>query len=257
MKRIFCYVALLLPLLLLCGCPHDCWKMSPVHENCSIESEHYIAQYWYPFNIRWSNSKQSHNPGCIDLSFRPPSDAMSYDESVNVLSVGEELDVFMELASRHGDTVPNYSEVKNYVKSANYYQVLAYDFKESACAYEIDSIRVFSLDDWDDEHPAGSSLNDLIRFDAYSPKDYIRSGFSDTVPKLKHINKLLSETVKEDFDLVTFRDWDDKHRAGHMRFELVSKPTQSLDCQRLYIIFMLENGRQMGCRTEYRLTFSE
>lgn len=257
MKRVFCYVALLLPLLLLCGCPHNCGRMSLLRINDSIESNYYIPQYWNYFNVYWANSKQSHNPDCVDLVYRPYwGFSLMQMESANIMSEAEELERFLDLAASHGDTLP-YCEIKRFVKFGDYSSVFAYDFNQSACAHEIDSINVFSLDDWDDEHPAGSSLNDIIRFDAYTPKDYIRSGFSDTVPKLKHIKKLLSETVKEDFDLVTYINADDKQFAGHLRFFFVSKPTLSLDCQRLYIVMTLDDGHPMGYKTEYKLSFSE
>ena len=44
---------------------------------------------------------------------------------------------------------------------------------------DIVSIDVYSMDDFDSAHPAGSSLNDCITFEFESAKDFIESGYAD------------------------------------------------------------------------------
>ena len=52
------------------------------------------------------------------------------------------------------------------------------------------SIRVTSAMAWDDHHPAGSTLDDIVRMDAWSYYPYIRSGYTLSDPRA-HIEGVL------------------------------------------------------------------
>ncbi len=69
------------------------------------------------------------------------------------------------------------------------------------------SIDVVSSQDFDEQHPAGTSLNDIVRFTAYSPYNYIQRSYTGE-PEKEKIDKLLSECNAQDFLMTIARDYD-------------------------------------------------
>ena len=57
---------------------------------------------------------------------------------------------------------------------------LAGEQRNTMAANSITSIKIECLDDINKNHPAGSSVNDLFEFMAYSPLMYIQSGYTQT-----------------------------------------------------------------------------
>lgn len=96
------------------------------------------------------------------------------------------------IGKKHNDMTYNKIEHRNDPAFPHYY--LAVDFV---------SINVISDRDFDETHPAGTSLNDLVRFTAYSPYNYIQRGYQGE-PEQEWINKLLSECTANDFLMTTY-----------------------------------------------------
>ena len=104
---------------------------------------------------------------------------------------GEEKKRYDELCKIHNDI--SYNQKRRYIKFPDWGICSAIDFKE---------IDVVSNKDFDSEHPAGTSLKDIVRFVSVSPKKFIDSGYKETFnwerkePKIfkkeKETNKLFS-----------------------------------------------------------------
>ena len=72
---------------------------------------------------------------------------------------------YRDLCRKHGDV--GYNRKIAYLSGRN----VVYN------ASDLLSVKVYSDRDFDAEHPAGSSLADIIRFLSCSPKEYIASGY--------------------------------------------------------------------------------
>ena len=104
---------------------------------------------------------------------------------------GEEKKRYDELCKSHNDI--SYNQKRRYIKFPGWGICSAIDFRE---------IDVVSDKDFDAEHPAGTSLKDIVRFVSVSPKKFIDSGYQETFnweknePKIfkkeKETNKLFS-----------------------------------------------------------------
>ncbi len=82
------------------------------------------------------------------------------------------------------------------------------NFPHNYLAFDLVAIHVTSSADFDAQHPAGTSLNDIVQFIAYTPYSFIQNGYpsSDTKQdrwweELTLINKPLSQCTQEDFIL--------------------------------------------------------
>ena len=84
-------------------------------------------------------------------------------------SKGEEKKKYDELCKIHNDM--SYNQKRSYIVDPLWGKCSAIDFKE---------IDVVSDKDFDAEHPAGTSLKDIVRFVSVSPKKFIDSGYKET-----------------------------------------------------------------------------
>ena len=82
---------------------------------------------------------------------------------------GEEKKKYDELCKSHNDI--SYNQKRRYIKFPIWGICSAIDFRE---------IDVISDKDFDSEHPAGTSLKDIVRFVSVSPKKFIDSGYKET-----------------------------------------------------------------------------
>ena len=69
------------------------------------------------------------------------------------------------------------------------------------------NLEVWSSADWDAEHPAGTSLNDLARFSSNTPWPYIQSGYTQKYHEQLNgeyypVDKLISELTPDDMTLL-------------------------------------------------------
>ena len=98
---------------------------------------------------------------------------------------------------------------------------------------DIVSIDVYSMDDFDSAHPAGSSLNDCITFEFESAKDFIESGYADA-GSLAIQKKLLSELTSEDLKILLW---------GFCYLDFKVKP-EKLVIHTMKIVMKMSDGKE-------------
>lgn len=84
-------------------------------------------------------------------------------------SKGEEKEIYDALCRKHNDL--------NY----NKHRVFSDDLPDEILSYidkDFLSIGITTIDDFDELHPAGSDISDIVRFMSWSPIKYINSGYS-------------------------------------------------------------------------------
>ena len=118
--------------------------------------------------------------------------------SYSFKSKGEEKKRYDELCKIHNDL--SYNQKRSYIVAPLWGRCSAIDFRE---------IDVVSDKDFDSEHPAGTSLKDIVRFVSVSPKKFIDSGYKETFnwerkePKIfkkeKETNKLFSYSESKNY----------------------------------------------------------
>ena len=89
--------------------------------------------------------------------------------SYSFKSKGENKKIYDELCKIHNDL--SYNKKRSYIVAPLWGRCSAIDFRE---------IDVVSDKDFDAEHPAGTSLKDIVRFVSVSPKKFIDSGYKET-----------------------------------------------------------------------------
>ncbi|MGM9787710.1 MAG: hypothetical protein ACI3ZF_02265 [Candidatus Cryptobacteroides sp.] len=105
------------------------------------------------------------------------------DKSCSFMSTGEPYNHYFSLCEKHNDlSYPHMSSVVN-------------GFNTSYTQCDFKSINIISNHDYDQEHPKGKSLNDIIRFMAFSPNPFIQSGYSNTYNY--HGDNNISDTFRE------------------------------------------------------------
>ena len=118
--------------------------------------------------------------------------------SYSFKSKGEEKKKYDELCKIHNDM--SYNQKRSYIVVPIWGRCSAIDFRE---------IDVVSDKNFDSEHPAGTSLKDIVRFVSVSPKKFIDSGYKETFnwerkePKIfkkeKETNKLFSYSESKNY----------------------------------------------------------
>ena len=126
----------------------------------------YITEYSYNKNIGLKIT----NKGNIAIYRKYTSeDDHIKTASYSFKSKGEEKKRYDELCKIHNDM--SYNQKRSYIVAPLWGICSAIDFKE---------IDVVSNKDFDAEHPAGTSLKDIVRFVSISPKKFIDSGYKET-----------------------------------------------------------------------------
>jgi hypothetical protein len=85
------------------------------------------------------------------------------------ISEGNDKIVYDSLCHAHNDI--SYNKKRDYI---------AYPHWGEASTLCINGINIISNTDFDQNHPAGASLNNIVRLVSYSPKKFIDSGYIDT-----------------------------------------------------------------------------
>lgn len=83
-------------------------------------------------------------------------------------STGKEKEMYDSLCRKHNDM--NYNKYRSFMKNIPYDSVTYND-----CDFT--SIEISSDTDFDEAHPAGTNLSDVVRFMSYSPYPFIMSGY--------------------------------------------------------------------------------
>ena len=126
----------------------------------------YITEYSYDKNIELKIT----NKGNIAIYRKYTSeDDLIKTASYSFKSKGEEKKRYDELCKIHNDL--SYNKKRSYIVVPIWGICSAIDFRE---------IDVISDKDFDSEHPAGTSLKDIVRFVSVSPKKFIDSGYKET-----------------------------------------------------------------------------
>ncbi len=181
-------------------------------------------------------------------NMRGISVAMTYSQWYHVDFVGEgEWDVRMSgkkrefydaLCEKHNDV------------SYNRQVRLPLDFSEdSRCFRDFVNLEVWSSADWDAEHPAETSLNDLARFYSNTPWPYIQSGYTQKYHEQPNgeyypVDKLISELTPDDMTLLP---------RGGFYFWFVTRPAQP-GKHTLFVRLTADDGKvfEASCDVEFQ-----
>ena len=151
----------------------------------------YINTYFYNKNIQLKITEAGniaiYRETSSEYKTNTPSAVYSFE------SKGEEKKRYDELCKIHNDM--SYNQKRSYIVAPLWGRCSAIDFKE---------IDVISDKDFDSEHPAGTSLKDIVRFVSISPKKFIDSGYKETFnwrrnkPKIFKKESMISSMFHEE-----------------------------------------------------------
>ena len=150
----------------------------------------YITIYYYSENIQLKIT----DAGNIAIYREYTSENVNIKTaSYSFKSKGEEKKRYDELCKIHNDL--SYNKKRSYIVVPIWGICSAIDFRE---------IDVISDKDFDSEHPAGTSLKDIVRFVSISPKKFIDSGYKETFnwrrnkPKIFKKESMISSMFHEE-----------------------------------------------------------
>jgi len=126
----------------------------------------YMTIYYYSENIQLRITDAGNI--AIYREYTPKEDNIK-TASYSFKSKGENKKIYDELCKIHNDL--SYNQKRSYIVAPLWGRCSAIDFRE---------IDVVSDKDFDAEHPAGTSLKDIVRFVSVSPKKFIDSGYKET-----------------------------------------------------------------------------
>lgn len=131
----------------------------------------------------------------INLSLTPVGNIMisgaSFDKHYSWQSKGNDKDIYENLCKTHNDI--SYNKKRELIVGTNWGHCSMLDFKR---------IDIMSNIDFDQKHPAGTSLNDIIRFISVSPKKYIDSNYAKTYDWLNGT----PDSFKKEQEMYNFRN---------------------------------------------------
>ena len=117
------------------------------------------------------------------------------------------------------------------------------------CFRDFVNLEVWSSADWDAEHPAGTSLNDLARFSSNTPWPYIQSGYTQKYHEQLNgeyypVDKLISELTPDDMTLLP---------RGGFYFRFVTRPAQP-GKHTLFVRLTADDGKvfEASCDVEFQ-----
>ena len=150
----------------------------------------YITIYYYSENIQLKITDAGNI--AIYREYTSENDNIK-TASYSFKSKGEEKKRYYELCKIHNDM--SYNQKRSYIVAPLWGRCSAIDFRE---------IDVVSDKDFDSEHPAGTSLKDIVRFVSISPKKFIDSGYKETFnwrrnkPKIFKKESMISSMFHEE-----------------------------------------------------------
>ena len=152
---------------------------------------------------------------------------------------GKKKDFYNQLCEKHNDVSYN-RRVRVYF----YDQGL-----NPRCFRDFVNLEVWSSADWDAEHPAGTSLNDLARFSSNTPWPYIQSGYTQKYHEQLNgeyypVDKLISELTPDDMTLLP---------RGGFYFRSVTRPAQP-GKHTLFVRLTADDGKvfEASCDVEFQ-----
>ena len=150
----------------------------------------YMTIYYYSENIQLRITDAGNI--AIYREYTPKEDNIK-TASYSFKSKGENKKIYDELCKIHNDL--SYNQKRSYIVAPLWGRCSAIDFRE---------IDVVSDKDFDAEHPAGTSLKDIVRFVSVSPKKFIDSGYKETFnwrrnkPKIFKKESMISSMFHEE-----------------------------------------------------------
>ena len=171
-----------------------------MYQSCDRARYHvfrsYITEYSYSENIQLKITSKGNI--VIYRDYRNIEKNKIKTATYSFSSKGEEKKKYDELCKIHNDL--SYNKKRSYIVVPIWGICSAIDFRE---------IDVVSDKNFDSEHPAGTSLKDIVRFVSVSPKKFIDSGYKETFnwerkePKIfkkeKETNKLFSYSESKNY----------------------------------------------------------
>ncbi len=220
MKR-FIIVSLLLGLVSLASCDHF----------YEVESRSYIFSYVEYVGVEL---RSDYDVASTDVSRlqRTKSSQMTYrnrtgkitltfkaGKIVNFWSEGEDKELYQEFCEKNNDVSFNKKIIIN-SKTATPASFLD---GASASYPNISSVDFYCDKAFDENHPAGSSLNDIVEVkDLLSLRQYINSGYKDFGDGYKG---MISDLSSKDIDLLLCESWDCRFVSFPENLEQVYKIT--------------------------------
>ena len=144
----------------------------------------YMTIYYYSENIQLRITDAGNI--AIYREYTPKEDNIK-TASYSFKSKGENKKIYDELCKIHNDL--SYNQKRSYIVAPLWGRCSAIDFRE---------IDVVSDKDFDAEHPAGTSLKDIVRFVSVSPKKFIDSGYKETFNWEKNEPKIFKKEEETD-----------------------------------------------------------
>lgn len=134
--------------------------------------------------------------------------------------------IFEEFCNRHGDTA--FNQECHFIKTA-----MGYVCGNRLAGYDIDDIQVVSDKDFDENHPAGSSLNDIIRFTGTSLMPFIVSNYTNEYnwDSCLQVNSLAESLYRQ----LKFADNLNEH-ASKEQTHLIDKPLSLCSVEDLMLL---------------------
>lgn len=231
---------------------------------------HTIQSYGYVYMKLDKFKAQQMSEGCIMIEYCQTLE--------RVCAFNKNIELWGQYGEAHGDTAYNHLEA---------FRVAANGFLSSPThniffAFDIDSILVVSDADFDEDHPEGTSLNDIIRFVALSPMEFIRNGYSssydlvlpnDTIGIVKAlvsqgygygckdfsiVEKTLKDCTPNDFMMISFArnsDSNNKLTSPMCVLQFLSRPTLETEHNITIQIFGTDHIEQSSHEISCKLTF--
>ena len=166
-----------------------------LYQSCDRARYHvfksYITEYSYSENIQLKITSKGNI--VIYRDYRNIEKNKIKTATYSFSSNGEEKKKYDELCKIHNDI--SYNQKRRYIVDPLWGKCSAIDFQE---------IDVVSNKDFDAEHPAGTSLKDIVRFVSISPKKFIDSGYKETfnwrrnTPKIFKKESMISSMFHEE-----------------------------------------------------------
>lgn len=192
MKRIILLLIAALGSLLLCGCPDNpYWEYSArsfvlYYSHTDLES---ISLDFGRNSINYLDIPLGNDELLYHVGFAGGG-------SCGITSSGSRKIDYDLLCEKHGDVTYN--------KKIRIYGNELYDER---CACDFINLEIWSSAAWDVEHPAGTSLGNIVRFICNTPLPYIRSGYMQKYSDEKGgeyypVDCLVSELMRDDMTLL-------------------------------------------------------
>lgn len=199
--KIFRISMILASCLIFTGCPFYT-ETPPEYE--FIHRDHYVEAYYD--NVQEIFLKFDSISSSIAVCPRPLSDD-------NLVSANQgNRDFYDSLCIKHNDI--NYNEMCRKFSNMRCYPTFL--------CFDLLSVNVTSFSDYDLEHPAGSSLNDIVRYMSFSPKEFLDRG-SDSISDISNTSTFFGRRIGRWHLIQNANQWSISQPDFHYTYSPVEK----------------------------------